>query len=66
MMSKPTVVRPAHLAFLDALRRSGVTNMFGAVPYLKARFPKLSEKDARTVLMYWMDSFRARQQGDAR
>lgn len=44
--------------YLDHLRDSGVTNMFGAVPYLKSRFFELyvDEARAREVLKAWMDS----------
>lgn len=42
--------------YLDQLRESGVTNMFGAVPYLQAEFPELSFDRARAsqVLQLWM------------
>jgi hypothetical protein len=42
--------------YLDELRESGVTNMFGAVPYLVAEFG-LDKKEAREVLSKWMESF---------
>ena len=44
--------------YLDNLRDSGTTNMFGAVPYLKSRFFELyvDEARAREVLKAWMDS----------
>lgn len=45
-----------HFLYLDNLRESGVTNMFGAGHYLQhAR--SLSETDARIVLLVWMDTF---------
>lgn len=40
--------------FLDALRESGATNMFGAAPYLAAEFPELSKNHAQTILSGWM------------
>ena len=43
--------------FLIELRASGVTNMFGATPYLQNEFG-FSEKEARDLLMAWMKSFR--------
>lgn len=46
-----------HKKFLDDLRESGKTNMFGAAPYLEAEFD-LERKEAKAVLMEWMDSFR--------
>jgi hypothetical protein len=42
--------------FLDLLRESGVTNMFGAAPYLEDTF-NLDRKEARKVLTEWMDTF---------
>jgi hypothetical protein len=42
--------------FLDALRDSGVTNMFGASPYLQKEFG-IDQKSAREVLANWMRSF---------
>ena len=44
------------LNFLDALRESGITNMYGAAPYL-AREYGISKPAAREVLGYWMRSF---------
>jgi hypothetical protein len=46
-----------HLEFLDDLRESGATNMFGAVPYVLREFPDLSEDQASAVLGYWMKTF---------
>ena len=42
--------------YLDALRESGVTNMYGAVPYLQQAFPELSYDHAQAVyiLREWM------------
>jgi hypothetical protein len=47
------------LVYLDALRESGITNMFGATPYLISRF-HLTNKRARQVLAYWMETFAER------
>ena len=44
--------------YLNDLRDSGVTNMFGASPYLQEEFG-LSRYEAKTVLMSWMKSFSA-------
>jgi len=43
--------------FLDNLRESGVTNMFGATPYLMEEFSDLSKVEAREILKSWMDTF---------
>lgn len=45
-----------HKEFLDNLRESGVTNMFGAAPYLVDRFG-LDVKEARAILSEWMENF---------
>lgn len=41
--------------YLEDLRDSGVTNMFGAAPYLERHF-KLSPKRAGELLLAWMKS----------
>lgn len=65
-MESKTVVRPdfltdEHLEYLDNLRESGVTNMFGARPYVARAFPDLTQEQAGKVLGYWMDTFSERQ-----
>ena len=59
IIDRPSIVEDEHLIYLDELRESGVTNMFGAVPYLEDKF-NLARNDARAVLSYWMDSFEER------
>ena len=46
--------------YLNALRDSGETNMYGALPYLQRRFPELGydRNTANEILSAWMDSFR--------
>lgn len=53
-----------YFEFLDNLRDSGVTNMFGALPYLQRDFPELAldEIRAREVLTTWMASKRGAKQ----
>lgn len=46
-----------HKEFLDELRESGVTNMFGAAPYLIEEFPELTKVEARTIVSEWMRTF---------
>ncbi len=48
-----------YFTFLNALRASGVTNMYGAVPYLRETYPKLRENDAlaHQVLREWIACF---------
>lgn len=42
--------------FLDGLRNSGKINMFGAAPYVERCFP-VSRKEARELVLEWMDTF---------
>jgi len=42
--------------YLEGLRQSGVTNMFGAGPYLEREFG-LKRAEAKKVLMDWMKSY---------
>jgi hypothetical protein len=43
--------------FLVELRDSGVTNMWGAAPFLHAAFPELTLKEARAIHIAWIESF---------
>ena len=54
---RPEFLEERMLSFLDALRESGATNMFGATPYVQQMFPELSKNEARKVLTYWMETF---------
>ena len=56
---KPDIVTQEHLEYLDDLRDSGDTNMFGAGAYLEYSFG-LTRKDARIILTYWMTTFSER------
>lgn len=42
--------------YLENLRRSGETNMFGAAPYLQRAFG-LSHKEATEILLDWMNNY---------
>lgn len=42
--------------YLDTLRDTGVTNMFGASPYLQQAFG-IDRREAKNVLMEWMKSY---------
>lgn len=46
-------------SFLDALRESGATNMFGAAPYIQREFG-VDRTRARDLLLEWMESFSSR------
>lgn len=43
--------------YLEELRRSGITNMYGASSYLEASFPNLTESKAREILANWMKNY---------
>lgn len=55
-IEKPHCLKEDHLLFLDALRKSGKVNMFGASPSLIKKF-HLSRDQAADVLKYWMRTF---------
>lgn len=59
-IEKPELMTEEHLEYLDELRESGVTNMFGAASYLQNAFDELSNKDAKAILGYWMHTFSER------
>ena len=56
-IARPEFVLDEQLEYLDNLRESGETNMFGATPYLVDEFPELSKQEARKILTYWMETF---------
>lgn len=43
--------------FLDDLRDSGVTNMFGATPYIVEEYPDMDKSTARALLSEWMNTY---------
>jgi len=49
-------IKPKAFAFLDNLRESGITNMFGATPYLVEEFG-IDKKAAAVLLMAWMQQY---------
>jgi hypothetical protein len=42
---------------LEAIRRTGATNMWGAAPYLKACYPNMSEEESREILCNWITNY---------
>ena len=54
---KPT--KQKMFEYLDDLRESGETNMFGARPYLEDEF-ELNKSDAGVILSEWMTTFSER------
>jgi len=55
-MKKPENCRDEQLDYLDDLRESGVTNMFGAGGYLQKEFD-IKASEALEILKYWMETF---------
>lgn len=53
---RPDGLTDAHLNYLDNLRESGATNMFGAAPFLAKQF-RLNLATARAYVGYWMMTF---------
>jgi hypothetical protein len=49
--------------YLDELRDSGETNMFGAGPYLVETFEELNKAQAKAIALDWMETFGKRQGG---
>lgn len=49
--------------FLDALRESGVTNMYGGTPYIMREFG-MGKAEAKAHLVKWMETFSARHAND--
>lgn len=45
--------------YLEKLRRSGITNMYGAAPYLAEEF-NLNLNDARDILLDWMYNYNSK------
>ena len=52
-VERPEIVTDGHLFYLDNLRESGVTNMFGAGPYLQENFG-FNRADAKTVTLAYV------------
>ena len=51
------MIENEYYEYLDALRESGVVNMFGAGAYLQDEFG-LSRTEARTIVIAWMSQYR--------
>lgn len=57
---KTTKYQEKYYTYLDELRQSGITNMFGARPFLRSKFRELSDPMATKVLDDWMKTFHLR------
>lgn len=56
MSKRPEGMNEEHFEYLDNLRESGATNMYGAGMYLEREFG-LDEKAASKYLGHWMETF---------
>lgn len=54
------ILMEEYFTYLEELRHSGITNMYGAVPYLQRAFPELAKDPWRAgeILKASMDSRR--------
>ena len=59
MTDRPSHVKDKHLEYLDALRESGITNMYGTAPYVQRAF-RMSADKAHATLICWMQTFTER------
>lgn len=55
-MRKTTPSEKEVMEYLNFLRESGATNMFGATPYVIEEFG-LEKSEARRILSLWMKNF---------
>jgi hypothetical protein len=53
---KTTEIEKEVCEYLNDLRESGVTNMFGAGPYVEQNF-SVSKREAREYVSLWMANF---------
>lgn len=55
-MEKYTEQQIEYFKYLEELRKSGETNMFGAAPYLAKEFG-INNSTARNILAEWMENY---------
>jgi len=56
MARKATEQEREIMEYLNVLRATGATNMFGATPYITGEFD-VNEREARRILKLWMKNF---------
>lgn len=56
--------KETYFKYLDNLRESGVTNMYGARPYLMGMYPELTTVLAVAILSEWMKTFAERHRSE--
>ena len=54
--TRPSLVKEEHLTYLDQLRASGATNMWGAGAYVQERF-SVNKYDANKIVGYWKQTY---------
>lgn len=59
MSKRPEGMTEDHFIYLDDLRESGRTNMWGAAQYLEDEMD-VPRMDAKKYLTHWMETFEAR------
>jgi hypothetical protein len=59
MKERPEGMTEEHFDYLDELRESGRTNMFGAAQYLENEMD-VPRMDAKKFLAHWMETFSER------
>lgn len=55
-MEKYTEQQIEYFKYLEELRKSGETNMFGAAPYLAKEFG-IDKRTAQNILAEWMENY---------
>ena len=51
-----TIDKEEMFEYLNTLRETGATNMFGASPYLQQAFG-IERREAKTILLEWMKNY---------
>lgn len=64
-MERPDFVTDEHLEYLDDLRESGATNMFGAGSYVMRDFG-VTSLEANKIVGYWIGTFSDRHKAPER
>ena len=56
IVERPDIVTEAMLIYLDELRESGLTSMFGAPAYVEEVF-NTTKEESWEITGYWLDTF---------
>mgnify|MGYP001595557160 CR=1 FL=1 len=63
-MTKPDYLLDEHLYYLDDLRESGETNMWGSPAFLRDEYPDLTKQQSFAIVQYWMNTFSDRHKAE--